>query len=176
MKKFSLDPERKTILVLGGSQGSQKLNEVFFDMISSWGRDVPIQAIHMTGTRDYSLYAAKYKDRFLPVKAYEFIDPIEEVYGMTDVVIARAGAATVSELGFFALPCVLVPYPLADGHQKYNANVLLEAGLAKIIEQKDLTTDCLTSTVRFMLEEKKERKPLFTNNPAYELALAVENL
>ena len=175
-RKFSLKTDRPTILVLGGSQGSHKINEVFFDMIASWGKNVPVQAIHMTGTKDYSFYAIKYKDGFLPVKEFEFIDPIEEAYGIADVVIARAGAATVSELGFFALPCILVPYPLADGHQKYNADVLVKAGLAKMIEQKDLTVEGLTSTVRSLLGEKKEHKPLFTNNPAHELALAVESL
>ena len=175
MKKFSLASDRPMILLLGGSQGSQKLNEVFFAMVSSW-QQPPIQAIHMTGAKDYWAYAAKYRRFSLPVKVFEFIHPIEEAYAISDLVIARAGAATVSELGFFAIPSILVPYPLAGGHQKYNAQVLADAGLAQIIEQKDLTSQSLKDTVRHLLTSGQQHQPIFNNDPAEELALAVENL
>ncbi len=183
LKKFSLDPQRKTVFVLGGSQGSQKINEVFFEMMSLWGPKQPIQAIHMTGIKEYPLYLEKYRNSLLPVKVYEFISPIEEVYAVSDAVIARAGAATISELGFFVLPCILVPYPLADGHQKYNAQVLSRLGLAEIIEQKDLTADALKNTLKDLFTLKSDRKPLYQNvkeafkdSAANELALAVESL
>ncbi len=176
LKKFSLASDRATILVLGGSQGSQKLNEIFFAMISSGGQQIPVQAIHMTGTKDYALYRQGYQNSSLPVKVFEFISPIEEAYAISDVVIARAGAATVWELGFFAVPSILVPYPLADGHQKYNAQLLVRGGLAQMIEQKDLTPDILKKAVQSLLETKFDRKALFNNHPAQELALAVENL
>ncbi|MBF0490245.1 MAG: undecaprenyldiphospho-muramoylpentapeptide beta-N-acetylglucosaminyltransferase [Candidatus Omnitrophica bacterium] len=184
LKKFSLDPQRKTILVLGGSQGSQKLNEVFFEMISSWEQSFPaIQAIHMTGKKEYSLYAYRYQDAAVPVKVMDFISPIEEAYVVADLVIARSGAATVSELGFFAIPTIFIPYPLADGHQKYNAEVLSKLGLASIIEQKDLTADGLKLALNIVLssdfnKEAWQRKnaDFFKLSPALELACAVENL
>lgn len=175
LKKFSLASDRPTILLLGGSQGSQKLNEVFFEMLSNW-QPPPVQAIHMTGAKDYSEYVAKYHKSSLPVKVFEFIRPIEEAYAISDLVIARAGAATVSELGFFAIPSILVPYPLARGHQKYNAEVLADAGLAQIIEQKNLTSQSLKDTVRHLLTSGQQRQPIFNNDPAQALAVAVENL
>ncbi|MEI7998800.1 MAG: undecaprenyldiphospho-muramoylpentapeptide beta-N-acetylglucosaminyltransferase [Candidatus Omnitrophota bacterium] len=182
-KKYSLDLNRKTILVLGGSQGSQKLNEIIFEMISSFGNQSSLQVIHMTGAKEYSLYAQRYQERGLPVKVYKFISPIEEVYAVADIVISRAGAATVSELGFFALPCVLVPYPLADGHQKYNAQVLEKEGLAKIIEQKDLTSLVLKDSIETLLQANFDReawrertKDLFHQQPAENLATALESL
>ncbi len=199
LKKFSLDPKRKTILVLGGSQGSQKLNEVFFEMISdqqgvpdkrgdhqgicSVSRLPPIQAIHMTGKKEYSLYENKYRDNSLPVRVFEFISPIEEAYALADVVIARAGAATVSEVGFFAIPSIFIPYPLADGHQKYNAQVLSQLGLASIIDQKDLTKDVLEDSLKDLLlvnfdriSWQKKTEQSFKSFPAQELAQAVEDL
>ncbi|MBI3602280.1 MAG: undecaprenyldiphospho-muramoylpentapeptide beta-N-acetylglucosaminyltransferase [Candidatus Omnitrophica bacterium] len=176
LQKFSLEADRATILLLGGSQGSQKLNEVFFAMMSSGGQHRPVQAIHMTGAKEYLLYTTKYQNSSLPVKVFEFISPIEEAYAIADVVIARAGAATVWELGFFAKPSILVPYPLADGHQKYNAQLLVRGGLAQMIEQKDLTADILKKAVQSLLETKFDRQALFSNHPDQELALAVENL
>ncbi len=182
LKKFSLDPARKTILVLGGSQGSQRLNEVFFEMMSSY-KEQGLQAIHMTGKKEYSLYVDKYRNFSLPVKVFEFISPIEEAYAISDVVIARAGAATVSELGFFAIPSIFVPYPLADGHQKHNAQVLCELGLAQMVEQKDLTKDSLKNALHIFLSSDFDRKSWalktkesFKDFPAQELARALEGL
>lgn len=174
LKKFLLENTRRTILLLGGSQGSQKLNEVFFEMVSKW-QGPPIQALHMTGIKDCAAYKAKYRNVSLPVSIFEFIHPVEEAYAMADIVVARAGAATVWELGFFGIPSILVPYPLAGGHQKYNAQVLVEAGTAKMIEQQDLTSQNLKDAVLSLLTSG-QRKPIFHHNPAQALALAVENL
>jgi UDP-N-acetylglucosamine--N-acetylmuramyl-(pentapeptide) pyrophosphoryl-undecaprenol N-acetylglucosamine transferase len=183
LKKFSLYPDRKTILILGGSQGSQKINEVFFEMIAAWDHSVPIQAIHMTGSKDYLTCVTKYKNQSLPVKAIEFISPIEEAYAVADVVIARSGAATVSEVGAFAIPSIFIPYPLAHGHQKYNAQVLEKLGLAQIIEQKDLNSDRLKEAIKTFLAYDFDRSAWlkkaavsFKQSPAQELATAVEAL
>ncbi len=182
-QKFSLDPHKKTILVLGGSQGSQKLNEVFFEMISSLSKKVNVQAIHMTGKKDFVEYSSKYKDQNLPVMATEFISPVGEAYTIADVVIARSGAATVNELGFFVIPSILIPYPLADGHQRYNAEILSQIGLAKIIEQKDLTSDVLQQEIQSILAMPFHKdsfqdkiRDVFKPDPAKELALAIESL
>ena len=183
LQKFSLDANKNTLLVLGGSQGSQKLNEIFFEMISSFGKESNIQAIHMTGKKDFIQYLSKYRDKNLPVRVFEFISPIEEAYALADVVIARSGAATVCELGFFGIPSILIPYPLADGHQKFNAEILSELGLAQIIEQKHLTRESLKEAVESVLSSslgrdifKNKTKSIFKQNPSYDLALAVENL
>jgi UDP-N-acetylglucosamine--N-acetylmuramyl-(pentapeptide) pyrophosphoryl-undecaprenol N-acetylglucosamine transferase len=183
-QKFGLDPSKKTILVLGGSQGSQKINEVFFHSISSLiQQGASLQAIHMTGKSEYVVYQQKYQEAALSVKVFEFISPIEEAYSLSDVVVARAGAACVFELGAFAIPSVLIPYPLADGHQKYNAQVLERLGLAKIIEQKDLTSLSLKEAIQGLLSYDFDRNAWrnktassFKTAPALELAQAVESL
>jgi UDP-N-acetylglucosamine--N-acetylmuramyl-(pentapeptide) pyrophosphoryl-undecaprenol N-acetylglucosamine transferase len=138
--------------------------------------------IHMTGQKEYLLYVDKYKNSAVPVKVLDFISPIEEAYAVSDVVIARAGAATVSELGFFMIPSIFIPYPLADGHQKYNAEVLSKLGLAQIIEQKDLTSEKLENMMESLLTRKFDQdkrnkvNESFKKFPAQELAMAVENL
>lgn len=183
LSKLALDPACRTILVLGGSQGSQKLNEVFFDVMSVWGKQNGFQALHMTGKKEYGLYSKKYHDAGLPVKVFEFIHPIEEAYAAADLVIARSGAATVCEVGFFAIPTIFVPYPLADGHQRYNAEVLAKRGAASIIDQKDLTVQVLIDALKVLNEKAADKKVIkdalkdvLKEAPEQQLASAIEAL
>lgn len=182
-QKFKLDSAKKTVLVLGGSQGSQRINAVVFEMISAMRDSSAVQFILMTGKKEFPEYLAKYKNVSVTVRVFDFISPIQEVYAISDLVIARSGAATVSELGHFVLPSILIPYPLADAHQKYNAQALFDVGLAQIIEQSVLTADLLQLNLESMLgsgfdqqQFKIRLKNVFKDDPALELALTVENL
>ena len=179
---FGLEKDKKTIVLLGGSQGSQKLNEIFFEMMKDM-LPIPLQAIHMTGPKDFPLYEKLYREANLPVKAYAFINNISQAYAAADIIIARAGAATVSELGLLGLAAVLVPYPFAGNHQKYNADVLADAGAAIIVEQKDLTKSSLKEAVTRMLSSNfsredllKKTQGLFQTDAALQLALVAEGL
>jgi UDP-N-acetylglucosamine--N-acetylmuramyl-(pentapeptide) pyrophosphoryl-undecaprenol N-acetylglucosamine transferase len=179
---FGLKENKKTIVLIGGSQGSQRLNEVFFELMQDLS-PINFQAIHMTGSRDFPLYEKRYSDENLAVKAYPFINNIAQAYAAADLVIARAGAATVTELGLLGLAAVLVPYPFAGNHQKYNADVLANAGAAIIVEQKDLTKFSLKEAVTRMLYSNFSRedilnktKGLFQKDAGLQLALVVEGL
>ena len=97
---FDLKENKKTIVLLGGSQGSQRLNEIFFELMNDLS-PANFQAIHMTGKKDFPLYETRYREVGLPVKVYAFIDNISQAYAAADLIIARAGAATVTELGPF---------------------------------------------------------------------------
>lgn len=176
-RSFGLDPRQRIIALLGGSQGSQRLNEVFSDAVGGMG----CQAIHMTGKKEYDTYRTQYRQAKLPVVVTAFISPIEELYAAADVIVSRCGAATVSELGAFAVPSVLIPYPLADGHQKYNGRVLADAGAAVLIEQKDLNANVLVEAIgrcgeltRAGIAQKVQG--LFVKDAASKLADAVEGL
>jgi len=179
---FGLEENKKTMVLLGGSQGSQRLNEIFFELMKDIS-PVHFQAIHMTGPRDFPLYEARYREANLPVKAYAFINNIGGAYAAADIIIARAGAATVSELGILGLAAVLVPYPFAGNHQKYNADVLADKGAALIVEQKDLTKSSLKDAVTRMLSSNfsredilKKTQGLFQTDAALQLALVAEGL
>lgn len=179
---FGLEANKKTIVLIGGSQGSKKLNEIFFELM----KDMPpiyFQAIHMTGPGDFPLYEAKYREANLPVKVYPFINNISHAYAAADIIIARAGAATVTELGLLGLAAVLVPYPFAGNHQKYNADVLADCGAALIVEQKDLTKASLRQAVDHMLFSNFSRGDIlkkthgsFQTDAALQLALVTEGL
>ena len=179
---FGLSPGKKTLVLLGGSQGSQKLNEVFFKLMEGLSR-INFQAIHMTGKKDYSLYAERYAQAHLPVKVCAFIDDVSQAYAAADIVIARAGAATVSELGLLGLPAILIPYPFAGNHQKYNADILADCGAAIVLEQKNLTENSLQEAVNRLLtcdvsreNLRMKTKGLFQGDAALQLALVAEGL
>jgi UDP-N-acetylglucosamine--N-acetylmuramyl-(pentapeptide) pyrophosphoryl-undecaprenol N-acetylglucosamine transferase len=182
IKDLQLDPAKKIIVLLGGSQGSQKLNEVFFEFMNTYADQLNLQGIHMTGKKDYPLYADKYTKTNMPVKVYEFIHNIDEVYQAADLVIARSGASTVTELGLLGVPAILVPYPFAEDHQKYNAEVLASCGAAELLEQKNLTVDSLKKALENILLKAYSRttliektKDLFSPRAAENLAGAIEN-
>jgi UDP-N-acetylglucosamine--N-acetylmuramyl-(pentapeptide) pyrophosphoryl-undecaprenol N-acetylglucosamine transferase len=179
---FGLEENKKTIVLIGGSQGSQRLNETFFELMQE-KFPIPLQAIHMTGPRDFPLYDKRYREENLPVKAFAFIDNISQAYAAADIIIARAGAATVNELGLLGLAAVLVPYPFAGNHQKFNAEVLAASGAALIVEQKDLTKSSLKEAVTRMLfsnfsreDVLKKTQGLFQRDAALQLALVTEGL
>ncbi len=179
--QFGLDPQKPVLLILGGSQGSQRLNSIVFETLMLLGTKV--QAIHMTGPKEYPVYVERYGRANLCVKVYAFISPVEEAYATADLVIARAGAATVCELAAFALPSILVPYPFAGGHQKYNAAVLSDAGAAVLKEENALTPAVLKESIEAMLgqplspqEIRRKTQSIFLPDPAIRLALALEEL
>ena len=180
---LGLRPKGRIIVLLGGSQGSGFLNKIFFEAMGILAGQQDVQAVHMTGKNEYALYVEKYKKAGLPVIVSSFIAEMEELYTVADLVIARCGAATVAELGAFAVPSVLVPYPFAEGHQKYNGRILEEAGAALLIEQKDIDTHVLLKAIEtlsgpeFTRERIRQKtEGLFIKNAEKHLADAVEAL
>jgi UDP-N-acetylglucosamine--N-acetylmuramyl-(pentapeptide) pyrophosphoryl-undecaprenol N-acetylglucosamine transferase len=183
LSRFELRPGRLTILVLGGSQGSRYLNEVFFESIAYLQADQNIQVIHSTGMADQALYAQKYRGTDIPYHVCAFLENIQDAYGAADVVVARSGAVTVCELAAFGLPSVLVPYPFAQSHQTANAQVLEGAGAAVVIEQKDLSCQKLVDAIRYVHKEgltpsvvRERVGHLFVSNPTEHLVRAVLSL
>jgi len=147
LKEFGLEEGRRTVLVLGGSQGSRRLNEIFLEAVAGLKNKVPVQAIHLCGKDDYQILKAKYARLGIPSALFTFFGAMERVYPVADLVVSRAGAVSVTELIRFRKPAILVPYPHAGGHQKKNADLLAKAGVGEFIEQKDLSAARLSAAV-----------------------------
>jgi len=145
--QLGLDPSRCTVLVFGGSQGSRAINGHVVDVFADAPEGVDLQVIHITGKNDFSRVGDRY--RALGVKALvrEYMDHIAVAYAAADLVVGRSGAGTVTELGLLGIPAVLIPYPGAKDHQKYNARVLERSGTASIIEEKSLRRDILRDKI-----------------------------
>lgn len=181
--RLGLKPDSKVVVLLGGSQGSKFLNEAFFEAMKTLLKEGNIEAVHVTGKNECTVYQEKYKAEHLPAVVSSFISPIEDIYAIADVIVSRSGAATVSELGFYGTPSILVPYPFAHGHQEYNAHVLVQAGSAVLIKQKDLTHKDLLNAMRAYLnvpvskdDFRRKNAPYFVSDSVVKLADALEAL
>ena len=156
LSQFGLSPTRRTLLLVGGSQGSQRLNTVVFEAMpllvnEGW------QLIHMTGLKEYELYVKSYRPTGWPVSVCAFISNIDEAYAVADVIVARAGASTISELGSLGLKSILVPYPFAGNHQEHNALVLTRTQTAVMIRQHELTAYELIKAAGALMERFPHR-------------------
>jgi UDP-N-acetylglucosamine--N-acetylmuramyl-(pentapeptide) pyrophosphoryl-undecaprenol N-acetylglucosamine transferase len=160
LQKFGLSPERKTILILGGTRGAHSLNLAAIGALNKLNQRRELQFILQTGTQDYDWVRhsiAPFGDR---VYAAPYFISIGDAYCCCDLVVCRAGAMTVSEVAACGLPAVFVPYPHAVyDHQAQNARNLVEVGAAEMILDSELNADILASTIaRLTSDETRLRR------------------
>jgi UDP-N-acetylglucosamine--N-acetylmuramyl-(pentapeptide) pyrophosphoryl-undecaprenol N-acetylglucosamine transferase len=139
LKKFGLQPDRKTILVLGGSQGARAINNAILRSLEKEEFNQGVQILWQTGKRDYKEVGEKAAHKASNCSLFPFAQEMDLVYAAADIVIARAGALTLAEISACGLPAILIPYPFAAGeHQKKNAQDYVERGMAVMIEESGL--------------------------------------
>jgi UDP-N-acetylglucosamine--N-acetylmuramyl-(pentapeptide) pyrophosphoryl-undecaprenol N-acetylglucosamine transferase len=145
-ERFELQPDKKMILVFGGSQGAQSINRAIKDFLKKEKLPPNYQILWQTGKQDYeavSRFLNREKLDF--VKVTPFIERMFEVYSITDFAVCRAGAMTLSELAAAGVPAVLVPYPhAAADHQMKNARALEERKAAVVVKDDFQLTENLT--------------------------------
>jgi len=130
-----------TLLVFGGSQGARFLNERVPATLATYlaaHPDAALTVLHQTGPAEEAATRARYAELGLADRAtvVPFIDDMPTAYGRSDLAVCRAGALTVAELTAAGLPSLLVPFPFAaDNHQEANAQVLADAGAARLVRQ-----------------------------------------
>lgn len=138
------------LLVYGGSQGSQAVNNV----VASWidqGLPSGLYVIWATGKANHEALARYESDR---VKVRAYIAPISDAYRAADFSLSRAGAMATAELCAWGIPAIVVPLPTAAAdHQTQNARALAAAGAAEMIRQSDLNTRTLSEAVGSMLTD-----------------------
>jgi UDP-N-acetylglucosamine--N-acetylmuramyl-(pentapeptide) pyrophosphoryl-undecaprenol N-acetylglucosamine transferase len=150
VRRLGLSPLRRTLLVLGGSQGALALNRTLQLALSMiYAKRDDLQVLHLTGV-DHLAAALEWMNS-LPVTSYRpigFLNQMEDAYAAADFVLSRCGGSTLAELTALGLPAILVPYPYDAGrHQHANADVLARAGAAVVIEQSGLTAQRLADAV-----------------------------
>lgn len=157
---FGLDTGKFTILVMGGSQGSHKLNTEFLKAVFLLENRMDWQVIHLCGKQDFELLNKGYKDLGIKFALFDFFDSMHFAYSACDLVLSRAGAITVSELIFFKLPAVLIPYPYANRHQYNNAGILEEKGCAVVLDEKELDACMLKHKLELFLNDNNKLKSM----------------
>lgn len=139
-----------TLLVFGGSQGARRVNQCAVEMLKSLrGMEGELGVIHQTGAADLEWVRAAYRELPFEAEVLPFIEKMDEAYARADLVLCRAGAATIAELTVFGKPAILVPYPYAAyDHQRLNAEALRDRGAAEMILDRELEGENLAALVR----------------------------
>jgi len=151
--KFGFEATKPVILVLGGSQGSHRINAEFVEAAKSLKKEFDFQVIHITGPKDFDEFKDQYVGLGIKAHVFGFLNEMEEVYAISDLVIGRAGAVTVTELAVFQIPSILIPYPYAGGHQKWNAKVLQDAKVSRLLEESELVPGKLQTTIQEIMKQ-----------------------
>lgn len=178
-RKLGLGETEKVVLSYGGSLGARVVNETVFELISKKLLPEDVYHVHATGNG----YFEKAKERFLSeefsladentlkkgkTEIKKYIYNMPELMAISDTVICRAGAMTVSEIAAMGKPAVFIPSPnVTDNHQYKNAKVLKDAKAAELIEEKDLTPTLLAETVKTYLYDEEKINSVKKNVKAF---------
>ncbi len=171
--------EKKTLLVMGGSQGAHGINEAVIRALPEW--HATLQVIHFTGREDEAAVRSAYEAAGVSALVAAFHHRMQEAYSAADFVIARSGASSLSELAFFGLPSLLIPYPFAaEDHQTFNARIFTDAGAAVALKEHNATGDDLAKIVLEILRNPPKLSSMAENArrlaPPDAAALLVETL
>ncbi|MCF1420276.1 undecaprenyldiphospho-muramoylpentapeptide beta-N-acetylglucosaminyltransferase [Mangrovimonas futianensis] len=153
---FSLKPDKKTLLVLGGSLGARRINQLIekeLDFLQIHN----IQIIWQCG----KLYYEKYKiyNHTKDVQVHAFINDMAMAYAAADIIISRAGASSVSELCIVGKPVIFIPSPnVAEDHQTKNAMAVVNRQAALLIKEEDLDVDFENKFSQLMASPEKQEE------------------
>jgi UDP-N-acetylglucosamine--N-acetylmuramyl-(pentapeptide) pyrophosphoryl-undecaprenol N-acetylglucosamine transferase len=159
LPSLGLRKERKTVLVVGGSQGSSFINDLVIGYLAAGSlgpimRDV--QIIHQTGETDLPRMqevARKSSGRYAPLA---YIDDLPSVLACSDAFVGRSGASTVGEVIAFGVPALFVPLAgSVEGHQAENAKDLSDAGAALTLRESDATAERFAESLSALLNYEK---------------------
>lgn len=156
LRDYNLDPNKKTVLIFGGSRGALTINEAFLEALDVLNhRDY--QVLYVSGRYYYDEMKQKLEGKVGDhISVQPYIDNMPEVLVCMDAVLARSGATTMAELTALGLPSILVPSPnVTNDHQTKNAMSLVNADAALIVRDSELSGDTLVKAIdQLMLHDE----------------------
>ena len=180
-ERFGLDPCRPVILVTGGSQGAQHINEVMAALAPELLRR-GIQVLHLTGRGKAQPVLEEVEFLEGTYVVLEYLEHMEQAYSVADLVISRAGAGMVAEVSALGIPAVFVPFPIGNGEQALNAHDVVKAGGALLVRNQDFTEQWVRDHVfelfggdrlARMAQRARQVSPLYAARELAELALGL---
>ncbi|MDP3786288.1 MAG: UDP-N-acetylglucosamine--N-acetylmuramyl-(pentapeptide) pyrophosphoryl-undecaprenol N-acetylglucosamine transferase [Candidatus Omnitrophota bacterium] len=181
LKLYKLSPDKFTVLVLGGSQGSQRINTIVGDMLGILSEEEKkqISIIHIAGMKNIDDVRKKYerigkfpsplsspqggegrvrgeKNSGIDACVYDFVEDIGAAYAAADLIVSRAGATALFEIAALGIPSIMIPYRFACGHQYHNAAALERVGGTIVMDEVGLTPTALKEKI-FELRNDRAR-------------------
>jgi UDP-N-acetylglucosamine--N-acetylmuramyl-(pentapeptide) pyrophosphoryl-undecaprenol N-acetylglucosamine transferase len=156
-RAFGLDPSRRTLLVIGGSQGARFLYEALVESLDAL--DVPehrgLQILWSTGAGNFDMLQSRLRGialSHISVRLERFISRMDLALAAADLAVARAGASTIAELVSCGIGALYIPYPHAIyDHQTVNAREIAAAGCGDMVPEKNLTPDIFAQKIASLL-------------------------
>lgn len=150
--------ENLTLLVLGGSQGAHRLNELMLEAAGFLQEQgVQFNIIHQTGKKDQDLVQKGYERIGCKADVADFFTDMVTLYNRADLVISRAGATTLAELAVMGLPALLIPYPYAaDDHQTKNGEFYVRGGGARLYIESTLSGAQLAGEISVLFHDRRQ--------------------
>ena len=156
--------EKPIVLIFGGSQGAQKINEAIIEIIKQ-KQNKEYQIMWATGPKQYEIVKEKLEENKISINNVEnakivpYIYNMEEIMNIADLIVARSGAMTITEIANLGKPSILIPLPnVSHNHQLYNAQVLEKIEAAKIILDNELKGENLQKKIMQILQGNTAKK------------------
>ena len=158
LQTLGIDPSKKTVLIVGGSQGASSLNSCAVEVLKFLGGEA-LNILHITGNKDYERVNGAIRPAgasMIKYKCFPFLDNIWDALCLADLAVSRAGATVISEIACKKIPSILVPYPYsAGGHQELNAKALERKGAAVVINGASLDAKKMSELIIKLLGDEK---------------------
>ena len=182
LKELNLSPNKKTILVIGGSQGAQTINNALLGAASDL-LNQGFQIIHQTGNKNYDKYIEELAKKHPQITnnpyyiAKPFFNNMEIPLNAADLAISRAGSLSISELNLCGLPSILVPYPYAAAdHQRFNAKAMEEAGASIYLEDSQCNSSMLLELILNIFNNPEKIEQMQLANKLLAKSQATEDI
>ena len=143
------------LLVMGGSQGSERLNKVFLEALPEIIEEYPhLGVIHITGDRMVLDIKRRYEELGLRCWVFSFLEEMGLAYKASDLIIGRAGAISIAEVTALGKAAILIPHPYRSSGQTENVKVMLARKAALVIKEDKLTPQCLKENVVSLIKDR----------------------
>ena len=160
-KDLKIRDNHPIVLVFGGSQGAKSINEALIGMIKNRLNE-KYHVVWAVGQVQYNIVKGELENNNYSINNIKnmtivpYIYNMQEIMNLADLIVARSGAMTITEVAIVGKPAIFIPFPYAtENHQEYNARVLADMGAAKIILDKDLNTEELNKEILEIIENKE---------------------
>ncbi|BBB93261.1 MAG TPA: undecaprenyldiphospho-muramoylpentapeptide beta-N-acetylglucosaminyltransferase [Methylomusa anaerophila] len=168
---FGLDPDKLTLLVVGGSQGARSINTAMLQVHKHFANNPHVQILHVTGQNEYNNIVNSIEQAGIDLSSTGNIIIKPYIYNMpqalaaADLAVFRAGAVGLAEITARGIPAILIPYPYAsENHQEYNARVLEKQGAAITINDSELDGSKLLGAIENLLNVREKLDRMGVNS------------
>lgn len=182
-EEYNLSSTLKTVLIVSGSLGSSSLNPKIKDYIKNI-KEEKYQVLLVTGKNYFNYFNDNVEKYSKNVHIFSYIDDLSRVMKISDLIITRAGASTISEILSLSIPAIYIPSPnVANNHQYYNALSIKNNNAGDLLEEKNITTSLLKEKVNNILNDKEvylnmknNAKKMSVNNSSSKIYYSIKDM